>query len=64
MLKAGSFETPSASVLEATVAAADTESVLGAAYPYDVTLTVNKNETVLTSVSIAYSNVNIICVYN
>ena len=62
-LKPGTFNTPDASVLKATVAAADTASVLGIAYPYDVTLIVNKNETELTSISITYSNVNITCVY-
>lgn len=63
-LKPGSFETPVNTVLVAKIAAADTEAVLGAEYPYEVTLTVSRNDSSLTSVSIAYSNVTISCVYN
>ena len=63
-IKSGTFRTATSTILEATIAAADTESVIGVAYPYNVNLTANKNDTEITSISISYSNVVISCVYN
>lgn len=42
--------------LTATVAAAETEAVFGAAYAYDVTLTVVKGESAVESITITFTN--------
>lgn len=62
--KLTNYSTPSSTALNATVAAADTADVFGSAYSADVTLTVNKNESAITYVSLAYANVQITCAYN
>jgi hypothetical protein len=54
----------SETTLTATVAKADTASVFGTAYGSDVTLVVTKNSSSIVSVSLAYADVQILCVYN
>ena len=62
-LKSDEYVTTS-TILEATIASYNTEKVLGVAYDYNVSLTVNKNEAALTGITVAYSNVVITCTYN
>lgn len=62
-MKLKNYSTPSSTILNATVAKADTASVFGVAYSNDVTLVVNKSESAITSVSVSYANVVISCEY-
>lgn len=57
------YTTPTQTLLNATVAAADTEAVFGVSYDSDVTLVVNKSETKIVTVAISYDNVTITCEY-
>ena len=57
------YTTPDSTLLNASVAKADTASVFGVAYEYDVTLVVNKNESSITSVALSYANVTLTCEY-
>ena len=58
-----SFATPTANLLNASVASADTEAVFGIDLGADANLVVNKNATVITTVALTYDNVNISCSY-
>lgn len=58
-----SFVTPTANVLNATVASADSAAVFGIALGADANLVVNKSATAITGVSVTYANVNINCMY-
>ena len=51
-------------VLAITVAAADTEAVLGYAIGSDALVTVTKAEGKITSVALSYTGVTIVCAYN
>lgn len=51
-------------VLAITVAAADTEAVLGYAIGSDALVTVTKAEGKITSVALSYTGVSIVCAYN
>lgn len=57
------FSTPTANVLNATVASGDTAAVFGVDLGAQVSLVVNKNATAITVVSVSYGNVNINCSY-
>ena len=51
-------------VLAITVAAADTEAVIGYAIGADALVTVTKADGKITSVALSYTGVNIVCAYN
>jgi hypothetical protein len=51
-------------VLAITVAAADTEAVIGCALGTDALVTVTKAEGKIVSVALSYTGVSIVCVYN
>jgi hypothetical protein len=57
------YSTPTTTLLNATILAADTEAVFGVNYGSDVVLVVNKSATKILNVAVSYDNVKITCEY-
>ena len=61
--KITNYSTPSAAVLNATIAKSSTQAVFGVEFANDVTLVVNRSAGKIVAVSVAYANVVISCEY-